>query len=196
MLTREDIDQLTRGFAPAIRDHIAKAQSAMDAKISVMVARLDALERRFNEMPSPLPGRDGRDADPAMVLRMVGRAGECAWPISVMPNSGSGGMVGRTPSGGPPECPRTHHRMRGRSASMSGHGSLPPPDKTVRAGNLRSSNPGFKVGRFGHMFPAWLQRPPAVPDAALVEGDRVVVAVDAAWHPAREGTEVAPHRAA
>src|SRR3712207_2293119 len=71
------------------------------------------------------------------------------------------------PCGGPPKCLRAHLCTKGRSASMSGHGSLPPPDKTVRAGNLRSSNPSFKIGRFGHMLPAWLQRPPAVPDAAL-----------------------------
>ena len=50
---------------------------------------------------------------------------------------------------------------------MAGHGAVPPSDKTVRAGNLRSSNPTFKTGRFGHMFPAWLQRPPIASDADL-----------------------------
>jgi hypothetical protein len=50
---------------------------------------------------------------------------------------------------------------------MAGHGALPPSDKTVRAGNLRSSNPTFRTGRFGRMFPAWLERPPIVPDADL-----------------------------
>ena len=50
---------------------------------------------------------------------------------------------------------------------LSGHGHRPTADKTVRTGNLRSADPKFKVGRFGHMFPASLQRPPAVRDAAL-----------------------------
>lgn len=50
---------------------------------------------------------------------------------------------------------------------MSGHGLTPPPDKTVRTGNLRSSDPRFKVGRFGHMFPSTLARPPEVATAAL-----------------------------
>jgi hypothetical protein len=50
---------------------------------------------------------------------------------------------------------------------MAGHGSLPPPGKTVRTGNMRSSDPKFRVGRFGHMFPATLQRPPEVSDADL-----------------------------
>jgi hypothetical protein len=50
---------------------------------------------------------------------------------------------------------------------MSGHGALPPPDKTVRAGNLRSRDPKFKVGRFGHMFPFTLARPPQVDDTVL-----------------------------
>ncbi|GGI98697.1 myeloperoxidase [Neoroseomonas lacus] len=50
---------------------------------------------------------------------------------------------------------------------MSGHGGLPPQIKAVRAGTLRDRNPRFMVGRFGHMFPASLQRPPVVPDTAL-----------------------------
>lgn len=50
---------------------------------------------------------------------------------------------------------------------MAGHGERPPQDKIVRAGNLRSSNPTFKTGRFGHMFPPWLQRPPPASDADL-----------------------------
>ncbi|HEY4252344.1 MAG TPA: heme peroxidase family protein [Roseomonas sp.] len=50
---------------------------------------------------------------------------------------------------------------------MSGHGALPPARKAIRAGNERSNDPRLKVGRFGHMFPATLRRPPPVPDAAL-----------------------------
>ncbi|MDB5374258.1 MAG: heme peroxidase [Belnapia sp.] len=50
---------------------------------------------------------------------------------------------------------------------LSGHGKVPTADKTVRTGNLRSSDPKFKVGRFGHMFPASLPRPPAVSAEAL-----------------------------
>lgn len=50
---------------------------------------------------------------------------------------------------------------------LSGHGKLPSADKTVRTGNLRSSDPKFKVGRFGRMFPPSLQRPPPVADEAL-----------------------------
>ena len=49
----------------------------------------------------------------------------------------------------------------------SGHGIIPPAEKTVRTGNLRSRNPRFKVGRFGHMCPSTLARPPEVPTAAL-----------------------------
>ncbi len=52
---------------------------------------------------------------------------------------------------------------------MSGHGSIPPSNKTVRTGNLRSADPKFKVGRFGHMFPSTLERPPAVSTAALTQ---------------------------
>lgn len=49
----------------------------------------------------------------------------------------------------------------------SGHGLISPSDRAVRTGNLRSSDPRFKVGRFGHMFPPTLARPPEVPTAAL-----------------------------
>jgi len=50
---------------------------------------------------------------------------------------------------------------------MSGHGASSPADKTVRTGNLRSRDPKFKVGRFGHMFPSTLARPPEVATEAL-----------------------------
>ena len=50
---------------------------------------------------------------------------------------------------------------------MTGHGGLPPQIKAVRAGTLRDRNPRFKVGRFGHMFPSTLERPPVVAEAAL-----------------------------
>jgi hypothetical protein len=50
---------------------------------------------------------------------------------------------------------------------MKGHGELPPLPKAVRGGRSRTNDPNFKVGRFGHMFPSTLQRPPDVEDVAL-----------------------------
>jgi hypothetical protein len=65
------------------------------------------------------------------------------------------------------EIKRYLKSKKGVDTMMSGHGSVPPPDKTVRTGNLRSKDPKFKVGRFGHMFPASLERPPEVATEAL-----------------------------
>lgn len=70
-LTERDVSALMRGIAPAIKTFFAKAMEPVTARLDAVGARMDALERRFNELPPPLPGRDGRDADPAMVLGLV-----------------------------------------------------------------------------------------------------------------------------
>jgi hypothetical protein len=63
----EDIEAIVKGIAPVFREFVEKS-------ISPVIAKLDALERRLNEMlpPEPgKPGRDGKDVDMDLVINRV-----------------------------------------------------------------------------------------------------------------------------
>jgi hypothetical protein len=51
-IEHEDIQAIIKGIAPVFREFVGKA-------LSPIVARLDAIEKRFDELPEPQPGEDG-----------------------------------------------------------------------------------------------------------------------------------------
>lgn len=63
-MNHRDIAVLMDGIAPVLRGYVEKAFEPIGA-------RMLALEQRFNDLPAP---RDGKDADPVLILRLVEEA--------------------------------------------------------------------------------------------------------------------------
>lgn len=94
MPKQRDTTSLVKAVATVVREHVAKA-------VSSLTSRLDALERRLSEMPTPKDGVDGKSVTVDDVAPVIERAVSTAVAAIPLPKDGRDGKDGAPGERGP-----------------------------------------------------------------------------------------------